>query len=244
MRYSIVIKQLFIIAKSKWALSFFQGNVFSLASFEVISNLKKMVPNLNYILDVGANSGQFSKAAIAFYPEAKIDAFEPLPNLFPKTAKKFKNSKNINIHNLALGNENGKIKFNQNEYEHISSILEINSENIHYPKQLITSPQIEVEIKTLDSFLADKELPPLTLLKLDVQGYEMEVLKGATKAVEKIDYIILEANLEQLYINQPSFTEMNNYLTGIGFELQGMLDFNLGFKNKYIEIDLLFKKKK
>jgi len=244
MRYSIVIKQLFIIAKTKWALSFFQGNVFSLASFEVVSNLKKMVPNLNYIIDVGANSGQFSKVANAFYPDAKIDAFEPLPDLFPKMAKKFTVNKNITVHNLALGNENGQIKFNQNDYGHISSILEINSENIHYPKQSNSIPQIDVEIKTLDSFLSDKELPSLTLLKLDVQGYELEVLKGASGSIKKIDYVIIEANLEQLYTNQPSFTEMNNYLNNIGFELQGMLDFNLGFKNKYIEIDLLFKNKK
>ncbi len=244
MRYSIVIKQLFIIAKTKWALSFFQGNVFSLASFEVVSNLKKMVPNLNYIIDVGANSGQFSKVANAFYPDAKIDAFEPLPDLFPKMAKKFTANKNITVHNLALGNENGQIKFNQNDYGHISSILEINSENIHYPKQSNSIPQIDVEIKTLDSFLSDKELPSLTLLKLDVQGYELEVLKGASGSIKKIDYVIIEANLEQLYTNQPSFTEMNNYLNNIGFELQGMLDFNLGFKNKYIEIDLLFKNKK
>jgi hypothetical protein len=53
---------------------------------------------------------------------------------------------------------------------------------------------------------------------------------------------LIEANLEQLYVNQPSFTQVNNYLNSKGFELSDMLDFNLGAKNKYIEIDLLYKK--
>jgi hypothetical protein len=82
----------------------------------------------------------------------------------------------------------------------------------------------------------------ITLLKLDVQGYELEVLKGAEESLKNIDYIIIEANLEQLYTNQPSFSEMNTHLMSKHFELSGMLDFNLGHKNKYIEVDLLYKK--
>ena len=102
MEYSTLIKRIFIIAKSKWILHVLKGNLFSLASFEVVSNLKEMVPELHYIIDVGANSGQFSKVASYFYPEARIDAFEPLPNLYSKIKKTFQNKKNIRTHNVAL----------------------------------------------------------------------------------------------------------------------------------------------
>lgn len=244
MRYSTLIKQLFIVAKSKWILHLFHGKLFSIASFEVVSNIKKSVPHLDNIIDVGANSGQFSKVATNFYPNAKINAFEPLPNLYPKIEKLFSANKNITTHNLALGNEVGVIKFNKNNYGHISSILEISADNIHYPKQENDLEQIDVQIKTLDSMsLLDKENSGITLLKLDVQGYELEVLKGGEETLKNINYVVIEANLEQLYTNQPSLNLMNEYLDSKGFEIKGMLDFNLGSSNKYIEIDLLFSKK-
>lgn len=243
MRYSTLIKQLFIVAKSKWALQLVKGKLFSIASFEVVSNLKKMVPQLDNIIDVGSNSGQFSKVASHFYPNAAINAFEPLPDLYLKIEKLFDSNKKIKTHNLALGNEVGVINFNKNKYGHISSILDISLDNIHYPKQENDLSQIKVEIKTLDSLLLTNSLKAeITLLKLDVQGYELEVLKGAEESLKNIDYIIIEANLEQLYTNQPSFTEMNTHLMSKHFELSGMLDFNLGHKNKYIEVDLLYKK--
>lgn len=243
MGYSTLIKRIFIIAKSKWILHALRGNFFSLASFEVVSNLKEMVPELDYIIDVGANSGQFSKVVGYFYPKATIDAFEPLPNLYSKIQKTFENKKNIRTYNVALGNENGTVMFNKNNYGHISSILEISNTNKHYPKQKNDLKQIVVEIKTLDSLdLIKNKTRGTALLKLDVQGYELEVLKGATETINNIDYIVIEANLEELYYNQPSFTKMNSYLNKSEFELMGMLDFNLGDKNKYIEVDLLYKK--
>ncbi len=121
-------------------------------------------------------------------------------------------------------------------------MLNISSDNVHYPKGSELN-QIDVEIKTLDSLsLFDGKNKGTSLLKLDVQGYELEVLKGGEKTLTILDYILVEANLEQLYVNQPSFTQVNNYLNSKGFELSDMLDFNLGAKNKYIEIDLLYKK--
>lgn len=242
MKYQTLIKQIFIVGKSKWFLYFLRGKIFSFSSFEIVTNLKRTVPNLDYIIDVGANSGQFSKVASFHFPNAIMHLFEPLPNLYPKIEKLFKGKQNISTYNLALGNESGTIKFNQNEFGHISSVLNISSDNVHYPKGNELN-QIDVEIKTLDSLsLFDGKNKGTSLLKLDVQGYELEVLKGGEKTLTNLDYILIEANLEQLYVNQPSFTQVNNYLNSKGFELSDMLDFNLGAKNKYIEIDLLYKK--
>ena len=244
MRYATLIKQIFIVAKSKWILHLMKGKLFSFASFEVVSNIKKTVPKIDLILDVGANSGQFSKVVSNLYPNAQIETFEPLPDLYAKIRKQFETNKNVTIHNVALGNEIGSIKFNKNKYGHISSILDISEENKHYPKEKNDLNQIEVAIKTLDSyaFLSNKP-KSISLLKLDVQGYELEVLKGGEKTIEHLDYIVIEANLEELYVNQPSFTEINAYLNSKNFEVDGMLDFNLGNNNKYIEIDIVYKNK-
>lgn len=243
MRYHILVKQLYVIAKTKWIFHVLKGKVFSLTAFEMVNNLKRSIPHLKTIIDAGANSGQFSKAASYFFPEAKLDSFEPLPDMYPIIEKKFRNNPNITTHNVALGNENGTIKFNKNKYGHISSIMEISEENIHYPKQQNDLDQINVGIKRLDDIFPPQTIQRPALLKLDVQGYEMEVLKGGDETMKQIDYIVIEANMEQLYKGQASFTEMNKFLNGNGFELEAMLDFSLGSKNKYIEIDLLYKKR-
>ena len=244
MRYATLIKQVFIVAKSKWILQLMKGKLFSFASFEVISNIQKTVPKIDLILDVGANSGQFTKVASNLYPNAQIETFEPLPDLYAKINKQFEANNNITTHNVALGNEMGSIKFNKNKYGHISSILDISIENKHYPKEKNDLDKIEVAIKTLDSyaFLSNKS-NSISLLKLDVQGYELEVLKGGENTIKDLDYIVIEANLEELYVGQPSFTEINAYLNSKNFEVDGMLDFNLGNNNKYIEIDILYKNK-
>lgn len=240
MKYNIILKQLFIIFKTNWLLNVFRGKLFSISSFEILTNLKQIVSELDLIIDVGANSGQFTKASNYFYPTAQIYTFEPLEDHFLKIQQTFSKMQSIKVYNLAIGNEEGFISFNKNKYGHVSSILDISEENKYYPQDQIE--KIDVKITSLDTFFKETPIPNATLIKLDVQGFELEVLKGAVTLIQKVKYIIIEANLETLYTNQPTFTEVNSFLNANGFEVCGMLDFNLGSKNKYIEVDLLYKK--
>lgn len=240
MKYSTVLKQIFIIFKTDWVKCILKGKKFSISSFEIFTNLKELVNDVDTIIDIGANSGQFTKTANYFFPEAKIYSFEPLVGLYNENVKKFHKIKKIEIFNLAFGNQVGQINFYKNEYGHISSALEISEKNNFYPKNSIQ--KIEVPITKVDLFFKDKPLTKNTLLKLDVQGFELEVLKGSINVLENINYVVIEANLEKLYNNQPTFSMVHSFLIEKGFDLNGMLDFNLGHKNKYIEIDLLYKK--
>ncbi len=241
MKFSSVLKQAYIIFKTNWIKNVFKGKLFSISSYEILTNVKQIVPNLEMIIDVGANSGQFTKTANHFYPNASIYTFEPLEDHFLKIKNEFSKNEKIKIYNLALGNQENIIMFNKNKYGHVSSILEISEENKYYPNEEIT--KVEVKLTTLDLFFKNTIPPNNTLLKLDVQGFELEVLKGAKNILKNIEYVIIEANLEKLYTNQPTFTEVNSFLNENEFELHGMLDFNLGNKNRYIEIDLLYKRK-
>lgn len=240
MKYNIFLKRIFIILKTKWFFSLLKGKMLSLASFEIINNLKKQNLEINTILDVGANKGQFQKAANYLFPNAIIHSFEPIPELFNLLQRK-KHAKNSN-YNKALGNEIGKLEFNQNEYNHSSSFFEISNENKNFPSS--KTKKIEVQIDTLDNIIHTFEIKRPSLLKLDVQGYEMEVLKGGVEAISSnIDFIIVEANFENLYRGQPTFTALNKFLNNNNFELKTLLDFNMGNNNSYIEADYLYVKK-
>ncbi|MBC3845733.1 FkbM family methyltransferase [Winogradskyella echinorum] len=239
MTYNSFLKRLFIVLKTKWLLNLIKGRVFSFASFDMINNLYKIESNLTTIIDVGANKGQFQKAANYFYPSANIYSFEPIPELFEGLVKVSNN--NITNYNFALGNEKGELDFQKNKYFHISSFLDISKKNTDYPKNDVEI--IKVQIRTLDDMHEELNIHGKTLLKLDVQGFEVEALKGAVNTLKKIDYIIVESNFEELYKNQPSYTELNAFLNLHNFEMRTMLDFNMGKDGNYIEADFLYKKR-
>lgn len=236
-----MIKRLYIILKSTWIFSLLNGKVLSFASYEILSNFKKEVSEVDTIIDIGANNGQFLKASNYFFPKASIYSFEPIPDLFQKLDKL--QSKNIKIFNIAVGSSTGNFDFHLNAYSHVSSFLNISKENETYPKDSIRT--IQVKQDTLDNVSKSLDIKGITLLKLDVQGFEMEVLKGGINTIKThVNYIIVEANFVNLYENQPTFTELNRYLNELGFELKTMLDFNFGKNKSYIEADFLYHKVK
>lgn len=239
MNYTTLLKRLFIIFKTSWIRTIFKGRSISFASYEILNNTKNQCEELNTIIDVGANQGQFQKAANYFYPNAKIYSFEPIPELYEKIVKN--NCKGITNFNMALGNEVGKLEFNKNEYQHSSSFYEIENDN-HLPSSKTT--KINVEINTIDNIGSYIDFNGKVLLKLDVQGFEREVLRGGKNTLKNhIDYVILEVGFKKLYKNQPTFTELNKFLNEHNFELLTLLDFNLGKDKSYIEADFLYIKK-
>lgn len=238
MKYTTFLKRAFIIFKTPWLKSIFKGQLISFSSYEILNNTKKQCKELNTIIDVGANKGQFQKSANYFYPNAKIYSFEPIPELYNKLGKN--NYTRITNFNMALGNEVGIQEFNKNEYQHSSSFYEIDNNN--FPSSKTT--KINVEINTLDNIAPKLDLIGTVLLKLDVQGFEMEALRGGKNTLKNhIDYIIIEIGLKKLYNNQPTYTELNKFLNEQNFELVTLLDFNLGIDKSYIEADFLYIKK-
>ena len=193
---------------------------------------------MNTIIDVGANQGQFQKSANYFYPHAKIYSFEPIPELYNKLVKN--NYAGITNFNMALGNEVGKKEFNKNEYRHSSSFYEIDNNDFPYSK----TTKINVELNTLDNIAPKLDLNGTVLLKLDVQGFEMETLRGGKNTMKNhIDYVIVEISFKKLYKKQPTFTELNKFFNEQNFELVTLLDFNLGKDKSYVEADFLYIKK-
>lgn len=80
------------------------------------------------------------------------------------------------------------------------------------------------------------------LLKLDVQGYEKEVLKGASEFIKRVDYLLFEASFVSMYEGEPLFEEMHDFVRGLGFRLVGPVGSLQTDKEQIVQMDMLYKK--
>lgn len=162
------------------------------------------------IIHIGAHYGQ----EYDLYKPLNIPIlfFEPLKNNFQHLQNKVKNDSNVITYQCALGNENKKITMNVETANNgqSSSILKPKKHLEQYP--YITFDYIEeVNMFRLDDI--DLDLSKYNFINIDVQGYELEVFKGAANTLKNIDYIISEVNRDEVYENCPHIEELDKYLS-------------------------------
>lgn len=168
------------------------------------------------IIQVGAHVG--SELPILKKLSNNILMFEPQKNVYLKLLETIGDDKQIIAENCALGSTPGSLKMYK-EYVNggqSSSLLVPSLHTVQYPT-IVFNDLEEVEIKTLDDYLQESD-KSYNLMTLDVQGYELEVLKGAAKTLEKIDYILCEVNRAELYKGCPMYTDIELYLSKYGFK--------------------------
>lgn len=218
------------------------SKTFSISSFELVKTLHQYENDISVIIDAGANIGQFAIAASFRFPNSTIYSFEPVPDTFQNLVVNTSKASNIECNNFALGQTNGTVEFYQNNYSHVSSALKIDqsNENINYDKGV--KNVLNIPVKRLDSILSEANMKGKTLLKLDVQGYEKNVIEGSSAILQFVDIILLEISFVSLYENQPLFTELNEFLRTNGYEFVAPLSFHKGKANRIIEMDALYRR--
>lgn len=205
------------------------------------------VNNFNVVLDVGANDGFYSMELRKLGYSKKIISFEPLLDSFQVLSKYASNSKwEHEVLHTALGEFDGKTSIHVSLNSVSSSILEATAllgEAAPKAKYYRTE---EIEICKLDSIFRKYCNPDKDkiFLKMDVQGYEKNVLLGASDSIKYIDGIQLEVALVELYTNELLFREMLPYVEGLGFELCLLLPgFHDQETGRLLEVDCVFLRK-
>ncbi len=155
-------------------------------------NLALLIKRLGLIhptvLDVGANSGSYTLALKKKLPEVTIHAFEPSHTAFNSLLEKLGDIEGVHCHNLGFGKESGKFKLYSNSPGTVFGSL--SKRKLHH-WQIDFSYNEEVEIWTLDSWLLKKNFRP-EVLKMDVEGSELNVLLGASETLKDIRIIQFE----------------------------------------------------
>ena len=177
-------------------------------------------PGVVTVLDVGANRGQFVLLSRWRYPDATIHAFEAQPNLGGPLRSVGRGDPRLTIHMTALGRTAGTLTMNISEQDDSSSLLEIGPrQTAEFPHTQRVS-QISVSVERLDAILSAEEIDRPCMAKLDVQGFELEVLAGAEGLLPAIDWLLVECSYVELYKGQPLADEIIEWLRHRGFRVQ------------------------
>ncbi|MCB1016503.1 MAG: FkbM family methyltransferase [Acidimicrobiales bacterium] len=217
------------------------GRPFSLSAFRLVSQVRRRFGAPATVVDVGANKGQFSRAAATAFPGCRLVAFEPLEAVAAEWRANLADVPGAEIHVCALGGEDGTVAFHPHEYSLSSSVLPLvagaGAEGGGGAGELAP---VEVPVRRLDDVLADEELRGPVLAKLDVQGYELEVLRGAAGTLRRVDALVVELAFEQHYEGQPLFTDLLGALAESGFALDVPIDVRRDETGTVVEMDGLF----
>ena len=212
---------------------------FSITSFFMLSALRRKGIQFRTIIDAGANVGQFARASSEFYPEAMIYSIEPLPTAATRFRANLSDRPSVHLFETAIGSRDGTIQFFPNRDSQASSALLLNSRS--RPAHRCQLAPIDVPVCRLDRLLEGKTLEAPILFKLDLQGYELEALRGANAILSQCEYVVVETVFEDCYEGGPLFEELNDYLHGFGYRILQPLAFLKGDGQIY-QMDALFQK--
>jgi len=177
--------------------------------------LSSLAPDL--LLDVGANRGQFSLVARATHPQVPIHAFEPQSAEAAIYRKVFANLRGIVLHELALGDQAGEADLHISRRRDSSSLLPIGDLQTKLFPATEEVGTHRVRVVTLDSLKQHWAAANRILLKLDVQGFELGVLRGAPETLRQCAYVYAECSEVPLYTGQALYPEVAAFLATHGF---------------------------
>lgn len=193
------------------------------------------------VLDVGANVGQFAELARDLGFRGKIVSFEPGAAAFALLRDRAERSNDSWIaRNVALSDRAGQAKLNVSENSVSSSLLNVQGLHLDAAPKSVTAYTEEVVVATLDDQVAELGTESPYFLKLDVQGLELAVLRGAKTALSRTGAVRVEVSFRPLYEGQSRWLEVCDHIQSHGFVVEYV---EPGYEDKsgrMLQADFLF----
>jgi FkbM family methyltransferase len=206
------------VAKSKGC--YIAGSEFGWDAFSDMRHLIHAESEIT-ICDIGANIGQSAEKFSKLFPHATIHSFEPSPSTFRDLVANCASMPWVRPWNLGVGSRLGSLELIENSNPDMSSFLTPGETTWG---EIVRST--EVPITTLDQFAKEKGIDFIHILKSDTQGYDFEVLKGASGLLgnQKIGFVHFEFIFSNMYANLPPFEEIFSFLSERGYRLVSFYD--------------------
>jgi len=170
------------------------------------------VEKLRTVVDVGANVGQWASALLNCVRPETLIIIEPMPDAFAVLKQKFGNNRRVQLHNVAIGERESVETLKITRDTTGASLLQPREEMraVIGSNWTVTS-EVQVKMTTLDKLLVD--LAEVSLLKIDVQGYEKSVLAGAKQTLAKTKFVLIELNFMPQYDGGSWLGDIHQILT-------------------------------
>ena len=193
---------------------------------------KKNLKEINIFFDIGAHEGESIEIFSKNFTISKIYSFEPSPINFLKLKNKvnlfLKNFKDIKVYveNVGLGDEKKRIYLKQLNESSSSTINQINKNSKYFKKKrfflnkLHTKnfyKNIDIQIIRLDEYLNNNRIEYINFMKVDTEGYELDVLKGLGTKIHNVQYIMFEHHYHDMLIKTYKFSDINELLVKNNF---------------------------
>lgn len=195
------------------------------ATFEE-ANLHYLRPGalrkVDAVIDIGANVGRWSHAVLQVCDPASVIAVEPSPQALPSLRHALEPFPCARIVPVAVGDHTGITDLYMTAHSHSTSVLQPRSREMDrvygwgYQVDCIES----VPMSTIDDIVGD--VGQISILKIDVQGYEPHALMGATEALKRTKYVILEVVFQSHYVGDVLFPELHQMMVGAAFRLRAL----------------------
>lgn len=197
------------------------------------------------VLDIGANTGQFATRARKALPEASIYSFEPVAEALALLRERALHDSKLHVVPLALGAvEEVREMLVIDSFTPGSSFLKLSAETSIALSQCSPQRACEVRVTTLDGWARAQELNGPIAIKIDVQGYETQVISGGEETLRRASIVIVEVSYNAVYQAQELFDDTYMLMRQMGFRCVGVTDPTyLPNSSTVIQADALFERR-
>ena len=180
---------------------------------DLVQDIRNIIGSPGVMLDVGANVGQTVETWKREFKHSEIHSFEPVKRLFDQLAKR--HGRHAVCNHLGIGSEQATLKINYGRHD-------VSHSFIHDQEG---KGGEDVQVTTLDAYCAKNLIQQVSVLKIDVEGFEHEVIKGAAKLLteQRVDLLVVELGVEPngYYIFYPEFAAR---MRDLGYSTVGFYD--------------------
>jgi FkbM family methyltransferase len=213
-------------------------------SFQRHSRLSKLLTNNSmHVFDVGANIGQSISRYRDDFPNCLMTSFEPNPEMFSLLEEKWGDVSGVTLNQIALSNNIGHASFYATRVPEVSSLLEPTERMIQLSSEhKYDYKTINVPTLTLDHYCQINNINKIDILKIDVQGFELNVLQGAESLLQegKVTMIYSEVTFAETYMNQTRFIDLVSFLNSFNYEIWDIGSFLYTRSDKLWAANLIF----
>ncbi len=230
-----LVKLASLLTRSQWRRGLRQGMAAGIEHRRVIGGLA-----LGSVIDVGANKGQFSLLVRSLHVRAVIHAIEPLDQAATVFDRVFAGDPLTHLHRVAAGPRTGTTQMHLAARADSSSLLPIGALQLRFFPSARPAGTRQVDVARIDDLIDADSVPAPLMIKLDVQGFELEALKGMARLLSAARYVYLEVSWFELYEGQPLAHEVIAWLAARGFTLRAIVNMTVSSKGELVQADALF----